>query len=75
MVAAHVSTAAKFSVTSREVLFPDSFSRNRTHQNYDVSPNGKQFVMLRRGDSASTAIVVTNWLTELRARMAGTREK
>ena len=63
------------SVTSREVLFPDSFSRNRTHQNDDVSPNGKQFVMLRRGDSASSVIVVTNWLTELRARMAGTREK
>ena len=73
MVAAHVSTEPVFSVTSREVLFPDMFSRNRTHHNYDVSPDCKHFVLLQRGDSASSVIVVTNWLTELRARMAGTR--
>jgi hypothetical protein len=38
-----------------------------------VSPDGKRFVLLRRLDDDSHIVVITNWFTELRARLAGMR--
>ena len=77
-VAAHISTSPTFSVTSREVLFPDRYTRGAGHHSFDVSPDGKQFVLMAHGDSVPSVVVVvvvTNWLTELRARMAAARGK
>jgi Tol biopolymer transport system component len=74
MVAAHVSISPTFSVTSREVLFSNGSFAGASHQNYDVSPDGKQFVMIVSSDSAANVTVVANWLTELRARMSAERK-
>ena len=47
------------------------YRRARNRQQYDVSPDGTRFLMIReRGAStAPTAIYVENWLTELKAKM------
>jgi serine/threonine-protein kinase len=34
-----------------------------------VSPDGRQFVLLREGEEGAQLIVVLNWITELRARL------
>ena len=51
-----------------KALFPDDYA-NRVGRNYDLSPDGERFLMLRtvsQDDAESTPlIVVTNWLQEL----------
>jgi hypothetical protein len=42
--------------------------RTTNHANYDVTPDGKGFLMVQRGDSASAARVVINLGAELRKR-------
>ena len=71
LVAATVSTNPSFSVTSREALFDDSFVRGSLpHADYDVSPDGKNFLMLKpTGETQVT--VVYNWLDEVGAQMRG----
>ena len=68
-VAATVTTAAAFAVTSRDVLFDDRFvSAPAPHANYDVSPDGKRFLVLEPVDDPQI-FVVHNWATEVRARL------
>ena len=38
--------------------------------NYDVSPDGKEFLFTRRGEDQQRAVLVFGWLDELRERMA-----
>lgn len=47
------------------------YRRARNRQQYDVSPDGSRFLMIReRGaTTAPTAIYVENWLTELNAKL------
>ncbi len=47
------------------------FRRTRNRQQYDVSPDGQRFIMIReRGaTTAPTAVYVENWLVELTAKM------
>jgi len=72
MMAASVSTTGgTFAVTSREALFDDVFMRTTNHANYDVAPDGKGFLMVQRGDSASTARIVVNLGAALRKRVKG----
>ena len=59
MVAAAVLLAPTFAVTSRTVLFTDSFSRPPGFLNYDVLPDGG-FAMLQPS-GASQLIVITSW--------------
>ena len=71
MMAATLSTnGGTFAVTSREALFDDRFARTTHHANYDVAPDGSGFLMVQRGDSASTVKVVLNLGAELRKRVA-----
>jgi Tol biopolymer transport system component len=70
MVAA-VSTHPAFTITSRRQLFKDTFDGAMPHRNYDVLPDGSGFLMLTGGSSET--LVVINWLTELRARLAHVR--
>jgi len=50
-------------VTRRDSLFVDPFERVRNvGQNWDVFPGGKEFLMVRRPQSATTGVfVVLNW--------------
>jgi serine/threonine-protein kinase len=71
MMAAGIATSSAFVVTSRQPLFTDLFrSTNQTTTAYDVSRDGKSFLMLGRGDEKERVIVVTGWLDELKERMA-----
>ena len=56
-----------------EVLHPAlaGYRRARNRQQYDVSPDGTRFLMIReRGATTTPSVVyVENWLTELRAKV------
>ncbi|MEO8193786.1 MAG: protein kinase [Gemmatimonadales bacterium] len=68
LMSASVTTSAGFDVTSRRALFPvtDIVVAN-PHANYDISPDGRTFVMVRR--SPATRIVVLQNLPELVKRI------
>lgn len=63
-----VSTSSAFEVVSRRRMFPlpDIVAAN-PHANYDISPDGKTFVMVRR--SPANRIVVLQNLPQLVARL------
>ncbi len=76
LVAAGVRTSPALEITSRTSLFGVSDMLGTTpHANYDVSPDGKTFVMVRRG--AATRVVILQNLPELvrRARASGTADR
>jgi len=61
MMAAGVSTQAGIRVLGRRVLFPaEDFDPAQPHANYDVSPDGQTFVMIRRS-AASRLVVIQNF--------------
>jgi serine/threonine-protein kinase len=69
---AHVRTQPGFAVLSREtVLKDDAYMPNCCFPNYDIYPDGKRFIMARRGSAQQAAglVLVTNWFEELKARM------
>jgi serine/threonine-protein kinase len=71
LVAVEVSTAGGFSTVKRQVLFRmDGYRRNFSHRGYDVTPDGKQFVLIREIPGANAdLVIVENWTTELAARL------
>jgi len=74
LMAASVTTGGgTFAVSAREALFEDRFVRSPNHANYDVAPDGNGFLMIQRGDSASTVRVVLNLGAELRKRTVRAR--
>jgi len=77
MVAAEVTTDGGFHVTGHHTLFSLN-DRNlyaaANYACYDVSPDGKRFVMLQVGGNGSGShhlVVVENFFTELRRKMGG----
>jgi hypothetical protein len=72
MLVAQVETERTFSARIATVLFEDSYETDRFsggNPNYDVSPDGQQFVMVRRtgeGERVAPPInIVLNWFQEL----------
>jgi Tol biopolymer transport system component len=64
LMVAEVRTAPELEVVSRRALFPiDEILGTAPHANFDVSPDGKTFAMVRR--SPATRIVVLQNLPEL----------
>jgi len=74
MVAAKVSTFPQFAVLSRTVLFKDPYWISDRRAAYDVSPSG-QFMMLQSSSDDTRAIVVLNWLDEVRPRITRDAQK
>jgi serine/threonine-protein kinase len=75
MQAAHVTTRPTFGILSTERLFSASgYFVSPWAQAYDVSPDGQRFLMLRVGSATgavpASLVLVENYLTELRQRMA-----
>jgi Tol biopolymer transport system component/tRNA A-37 threonylcarbamoyl transferase component Bud32 len=67
------TTTPAFRVTGRATLFTDDYAFAQSpHANYDVSPDGKRLLAIRRTDDAKF-IVMYAWGSALRARMAGQR--
>jgi len=69
LIAASVTTAPTFAVTARTELFPDTYVfTGAPHANYDVSPDGTRFLMLK-GTEEMKLFVTYGYLGELQARM------
>jgi len=67
LVVAGVQTSPLFRVIDRKTLFQATeFDAAQPHSNYDVSPDGKEFVMVRRNPSSH--IVIIQNLPELMRR-------
>ena len=70
MMAAAIRTSGALAVTGRQTLFAAAeFVQTQPHSNYDVTPDGRGFVMVRR--SPSTRIMVIQNLPALIDRMRG----
>jgi serine/threonine-protein kinase len=71
LIAARTDAGADFTVTSRAPLFELSeFEPASPHANYDVSPDGTQFVFVHQG-TLSEMVLVLNWTEEVRRRSQG----
>ena len=76
MMAAQIGTSPAFTVTSREALFTDHFRSTGGASYYDVSRDGKTFLMIgSSSEAAQRIVVVTGWLDELKERMAQAARK
>jgi Tol biopolymer transport system component len=74
MMAVDIATQASFAAGKPRMLFQGPYERTAaTAPNYDVSPDGQRFLMLKpadTGESAPTQInVVLNWFEELKRRV------
>jgi eukaryotic-like serine/threonine-protein kinase len=70
LIAASVQSSSDFAVRSRRILFSlDDMIGTNPHANYDLSPDGRTFAMVRR--SPSTRIVIIQNLPALVERMRG----
>ncbi|MCH7716881.1 MAG: PD40 domain-containing protein [Gemmatimonadetes bacterium] len=71
MVAAQVEAGPPFSVGASRLLFAtQGYSIAELHPSYDVAPDDRRFLMLRRvsGDNETKLILIQNFLEELKAR-------
>ena len=75
VVAASVTRGQTLSVGARRTLFEGSYysAGALAYQSISIAPDGKRFVMLRQTDDDAQIVVVTNWLSELRARTGAGR--
>jgi hypothetical protein len=68
MVAVAVTTSDSVQVGRRTILFDDEpYLAHAYGAAYDVHPNDRQFVMVRRGSEAPQVVVVLNLFDQLRA--------
>ena len=73
VIAVSYSGVSGFHVTGRQPLFPDVFAkRSLPHANYDVTPDGSSFLFLQ-STANNDAIVVYNWIAEVRSRLKDAR--
>jgi len=65
----NVTTSPDFKAGKPEELF--TFSGSDQYMNYDLSPDGKRFAMIKSGGDSGAAEyrVVVNWIEELKARV------
>ena len=66
MVAATLRTTPSYAVLGREVLFEADYATDQLHANYDVAPNGKEFVMLAPTGDVAQVVVALHWVPTLR---------
>jgi TolB-like protein/Flp pilus assembly protein TadD len=70
-IRAQIQTEPQFDV-KRKALFDDVYLKTRfpSHRNYDISKDGKRFLMIKPVDEQPTPVtrlkVVTNWFEELK---------
>jgi eukaryotic-like serine/threonine-protein kinase len=68
MMEATVSTSPALAITGRRKLFEGPYMAEAYHQNYDLSPDGRSFVMIKPVPGAVRLMIVVNWAQELRMR-------
>jgi hypothetical protein len=65
-----VTTTPTFAVTSRDILFGDTFvTAAAPHANYDVTPDGKSLLVLQAVEDPQI-LIVHNWAAEVRERLS-----
>jgi serine/threonine-protein kinase len=72
MMVVEIETSPRFTVSQPQVLFDGDFHVSRTGRSYDVSLDGKRFLMIqhtRAADATPTFRVALNWFEELRRRV------
>jgi serine/threonine-protein kinase len=74
LVAASLQIGSDVAVRARTELFDDTFETSNS-TNYDVSPDGKSFLMLQRVDNTRQITVFVNWLGEIQRRTASTQSR
>ena len=73
MFAATIETAPNVRVVARDSMFsvqPYNLAAP-VHASYDVSPDGKHFLLIRPARAENDLVLVHNWLTEVRRLMRG----
>jgi hypothetical protein len=74
MMAVQMTLQPEFSVGRPAVLFEGPWLLGEALSNFDVSPDGRRFLMLKDADrdqDARQIVVIQNWFEELKRRMAG----
>ena len=71
VVGVSVTTGASLTLGERKVVLTGDFLQNPSHPNYDVSPDGSEFLMIRRAGEDVLTIVVHNWAREVAAKTTG----
>jgi len=68
MMVVTVETVPKFSVSAPKELFSGRFKSYRCRANYDITPDGDRFIMIKpdEGSEPTRINVVLNWLEELK---------
>ena len=66
LVGARVTTSPTFAVVQRQPLFEAGYGLNSAHTNYDVTRDGKHFVLPRSISADAPVVVVMNWRGSLR---------
>jgi dipeptidyl aminopeptidase/acylaminoacyl peptidase len=65
VIAASLVFTPSFEVVDRRTLFDGSFEFNPSHASFDVSPDGRQFLLPKSQGANARMIVVYNWREEL----------
>ena len=75
LMAATLGPGEAFTIVKRDTLFADAFQfAPNPHANYDVMADGAHFVFLKAATEGNM-IVVANWKTFMKTRMAGSAAK
>ena len=69
-LAANVGAGATFTISSREKLFAGDFTSGNIHASYDVSRDGKHFLMVHPVGQGAELTVVVNWAADVKRRLA-----
>jgi hypothetical protein len=55
-------------VSERRLALKNTLPADPTHPSYDVTPDGKQFLILRPTSAEARGVLVSNWRKEVRGR-------
>jgi hypothetical protein len=70
MMVVDVSTSPDLTLSQPRVLFEQQYAfGGQTIPNYDVSPDGQRFVMVKDDSASGRLNIVLNWMEELKARV------
>jgi serine/threonine-protein kinase len=69
IMSATITTTPDFAVAQRDTVLDDVFQLGTVFANYDVSPDGRNFVMVQSAGGETPPVIVLGWLDELRERM------
>jgi serine/threonine-protein kinase len=66
MMVVGIKTEPNFTAGSPEVLFTGRYTTSVLVTNYDISPDGQRFLMIKEGEGSAQINVVLNWFEELK---------